>query len=387
MSKVLTEEPAAPSAAFEQPDETPVPEGIQNFETRVEALSPKAREHWQLTGDLDAAEALEPSPGETAAPPPAPKKEKPPAASNGRGDRKDGPTAPASGPGTETEPQPKTPQERNFANLRKERERVERENIALKAKLEIYEREPAASRTPAPAATTETKPATPEKPKRPRYADFQTLDDYEKAMDTYEEKREHYSAQLLEAREQQQTERQSETKRNETWTEQVTTGKSKYKDFEAVAFSSEVPASFAAIPRLRARKDGAEIAYFLGKHPEEALRIAELTDIPGIVTAQDFLALRQKAQSDPQAARTLARAEALADAAFDQLSAQLGKPAASTKTTTRPLKPTSEVRVDANAKPVEDELADAIARGDQSAYERIMNRRDVDAKRSGGFSI
>src|SRR5438128_8404401 len=206
MSKVLTEEPAAPSAAFEQPDETPVPEGIQNFETRVEALSPKAREHWQVTWDLDAAEALEPSPGETAAPPPAPKKEKPPAASNGRGDRKDGPTAPASGPGTETEPQPKTAQERNFANLRKERERVERENIALKAKLEVYERDKAASRTPAPAATTETKPAQPEKPKRPRYADFQTLDDYEKAMDSYEEKREQYSAQLLEAREQQQSE-------------------------------------------------------------------------------------------------------------------------------------------------------------------------------------
>src|SRR5438128_9269513 len=106
MSKVLTEEPAAPSAAFEQPDETPVPEGIQNFETRVEALSPKAREHWQLTGDLDAAEALEPAkePGVPAASPPAePKETKPPAAS------KEGPTEPASGPG---EPQPKTPQER-----------------------------------------------------------------------------------------------------------------------------------------------------------------------------------------------------------------------------------------------------------------------------------
>src|SRR5439155_5382166 len=319
MSKVLTEEPVSSPAA--EPDETPVPEGIQNFETRVEALSPKAREHWQLTGDLDAAEALEPAkePGDKAAPPPAPKKEKPPAVA------KASPTEPASGPGTETEPQPKTAQERNFANLRKERERVERENIALKAKLDVYEREPAASRKPAPAATTETKPAQPEKPKRPRYADFQTLDDYEKAMDAHEVKLDEYQAQLREARGQQQSERQSETKRNETWTEQVTTGKSKYKDFEAVAFSSEVPASFAAIPRLQARKDGAEIAYFLGKQPEEAARIAELKDIPEIATAQDFLALRQRAQSDPQAARTLARAEALADAAFDQLSAQLGK--------------------------------------------------------------
>jgi hypothetical protein len=345
-----------------QPHED-APQG-PTYQERLDALTPEDRAKWDLTGELpeetksDAKPVADPSPA----------KEKTPVAK--------AQTEAESGPADEPQ-QPKTRQERNFANLQKQAREWERKAIAAQAQLELLERERAGNRPSAPVTKDEqAKPQASDKPKRPRLSDFETVEQYETAFDKYEEARDTYSSQQLAERERQQQATQSETQKQTTWADQVTGAKSKYEDFEAVAFSTETPASAASISRLIARKDGAELAYFLGKNPDQAAKIAEATAISGIQSNEQYAQLRQMAQTNPRAAEAIARAEALADAAFDRIAENFGKPAART-TTPRP-KPTSEVSINPRGQPVGDELEDALARQDYPTYERLANRRDVE---------
>jgi hypothetical protein len=281
------------------------------------------------------------------------------------------------------ETQPKN-QDRNWKTLRKERDDLERELIAAKAKLEVLSGERAESRPSAPAAQEEARSQDPERPVRPKLKDYDSIEKYEAAMDAYEEAKDAYQDQRLNSREREREAVQSENQIQRTWSDQVSAAQSKYKDFDTVAFSEETPATFVSIPRLQIRADAAEVAYYLGKHPEEALKIAEASDIPSVRTPDQFKAFLKKAQSDPQAAAALARAMAMADFAFDRISENLKKPAVPFRKETRSApRPTAEVNVDGGAAPIADELAEAIKNNDQEAFNRIQNRRDVERRRNG----
>jgi hypothetical protein len=195
------------------------------------------------------------------------------------------------------------------------------------------------------------------------------VDKYEAALDAYEVAKDQWDAN-------QRAVREVETR----WTEQQETARTKYKDFDAVAFSKDTPASFFSIPRLKARKDAGEIAYWLGQNRDEATKIALATHIPGIDTQAKYDQFLREARTNPRFAEAKGRAEAAADIEFDRISTLLSRPAAPPKTPPRP-RPTTEVSVQANGHVVSDEKADAISRGDFARYEQLANAEDLRNRR------
>jgi len=353
MSKEL-QQPDAPAIATDEPP---------SLSDRVKGLSEAGRAEWQLHGDIDAAERIDSKTSDApAAPSPAPE----PAASPGETGEEPGPS--------EQEPQPK--KERSNRQWRNEVVKLKDAEIQrLQRELDQAKRESAERRPSAPPAEKPPE-AEPGRPKRPRMRDFDgqpnALDNYEAALDAYET-----------ARDKWRDDSHSQTRQLETvesrWQEQQTGAKAKYKDFEQVAFSDDVPASFSSIPRLKQRADGAEIAYYLGKNKEVATKIAELSHIPGIDTPEKYRDFLRRSMTDPQVAGLRARAEALADFAFDQISAELRAPAASTRngpSAPRP-RPSSEVAVEGNGRVVSDPKKEAAVRKDFVTYERLANEEDI----------
>lgn len=309
-----------------------------SLEDRAFALSGKARDHYMLTGDVDAAEALMPKkdvPAESSPAPEAPETDEPEAAEAEAG------TAQVELPKKKT-------QAENFAELR-------RKAIAAEARAELLERQLAESRGSAPAAEkVESKPVrvADGKPKLSQYTAQigTTYQTFEEAQEAYDDARDEY-------RETQLLQRQSQQQQAQVWSESVEQAKARYPDFEAVAFSDSIPASDAMIHVMQSRKDGADLAYYLGKHPDVAKRLAERT-------AED-------------SERSIGRVEAELDRIAESL-----KQAVPVKTTVRP-KPTLEVAVEPKGSAVDDEEADAISRGDTGAYIRIANRKAIERAKNG----
>jgi hypothetical protein len=336
---------------------------------RIDRLSPEARAQWQLTGEIPTdIKSSDAAPAETAESSPAPASE--PEGTEGA------PGTPAQEPDKQ---QPKPVSNRELRRVLRDRDReIER----LQAEFDRFRSERDAERQrSAPPAEEKHETVPNGRPKRPRMKDFEgpdAIDKYEAAMEAYEIARDEWHDRRID-------ERQTETRQGERiqdgWTSQQEQGRAKYKDFDQVAFSPDVPASFSSIPRLKARKDGGEIAYFLGKHKEIATRIAELTHVPGIDTPAKYQDFLRRSMTDPRVAALRARAEALADAEFDRIAQELGKPAAEPKPSSPKPKPTAEVRVNARGSPVDDELSRAISTGDFVLYQKLANERDASRRR------
>jgi len=81
------------------------------------------------------------------------------------------------------------------------------------------------------------------------------------------------AARLLEQREQQK----KEFEVNESFHEKVERVREKYDDFDAVAFNPDIPVSNAMAEIIRSSDVGPDLAYYLGKNREEAVRISEMT--------------------------------------------------------------------------------------------------------------
>ena len=81
------------------------------------------------------------------------------------------------------------------------------------------------------------------------------------------------AARLIEQREQQK----KEFEVNEAFHEKVESARDKYDDFEAVAFNPDIPITNAMAEIIRDSDAGTDLAYYLGKNREEAVRISEMT--------------------------------------------------------------------------------------------------------------
>ncbi len=333
-----------------------------SFKDHVASLTGAQRDHWQLTGELPeesdvkaesstATEESESSADEAgtdkteAAPDPAGKKEQ------------------HKGPRT------------SWGELREAKARAE-------ARAELLEQQLAESRKSPPAKEepkVEAARVDPARPKRPRMDDpaFDTVEKYEAAMDAYEEAKDRYSAQTVEQRENQRKQEFEFKSASEKWESIKESGRTEYKDFEAVAFNPKVPASLAAIVELQSREDGHKLMYHLGKNPELAKELAELTDIPG--PYKTYAELTAQALKDPQFALQLGEKRGIAKAEIARIAKTLGsrKATPSKETIARQAKPSGEIAVEPNASPAEDELTEAIKSRNQSAYNRIMNKREM----------
>jgi len=119
------------------------------------------------------------------------------------------------------------------------------------------------------------KPVPPVAPEAPVTPDQFSSD--EAYVDALVEQRE---ARALEEREQQKKEFEVNKKAfelNESFLDKVESVREKYDDFDAVAFNPDIPVSNAMAEIIRSSDVGPDLAYYLGKNREEAVRISEMT--------------------------------------------------------------------------------------------------------------
>lgn len=139
-----------------------------------------------------------------------------------------------------------------------------------------------------------------QKPVRPREADFTTREEYEVAMDKYEDDRDNYrEAERVKLSAAREAETKRTTERStfqQKIVEQVTEGRKLYKDFDDVVVNNP---DMVATPMMAAaflrRDNGHDIQYFIGKNPEEGKRLASISDPMDLAAEVGILSAKLKA--------------------------------------------------------------------------------------------
>lgn len=128
---------------------------------------------------------------------------------------------------------------------------------------------------PAPKPAEPTVAPTPVATGKPDPAKFDTHAEFVEALADWK------VDQKLQAREQVEKTTRAKTEaeaRNATWQEKLVRGREKYDDFDD-AMTANVPVSPPMAEVLMNSDVGADLAYYLGKNPAEAVRIAKLSPI------------------------------------------------------------------------------------------------------------
>lgn len=135
---------------------------------------------------------------------------------------------------------------------------------------------------------------------KPKESDYQTLDDYQAALSAFQ------VAQIIDGREVQRLEqeakshfeqievvqRQKAQEDAQHWATQVQEGRQKYSDFDAVAGGEHVRITTDMSREIVQSDHAADIAYFLGKNPDIAAGIAEISDPVSLARAVTRLEAR-----------------------------------------------------------------------------------------------
>ena len=198
-------------------------------------------------------------------------------------------SAPADKPGDSpaSDAQAKKPAQgvqKRIDELTKQREEANRRADAVQAMLDralsVIEGKPPQSA--AQPTATPTEEAEPKKPDRNTFTD---PDAYDAAMDTYVQAKAEFVAKrevgkALDANNKAQQERtiaEQQRVAREAYGARVEKAKVKYPDYKEVAESPNVTVSIPMAHAIAHSDDGPEIAYYLGKNPQEAQRIATLS--------------------------------------------------------------------------------------------------------------
>ena len=215
----------------------------------------------------------------------------------------------------------------------------------------------------AKAAPPAAKSASESKP--PKLADFPDWDSYEAAKDEYYELKAEEKARaavLADRQEQAKLQRDSEIKAaNEaiakSWNTRVDQARGRYEDFDAVAFSVDIPVNAFMDGFILESAIGPDIVYHLAANMAEAEKI--------------------QAMNPFQAGRELSRLEASIQAKLE--SKGTASPAPTKKLVSRASPPATEVGGKAAAP--EDPVAAALASGDFTRYAKLKNAREFEARK------
>lgn len=150
-------------------------------------------------------------------------------------------------------------------------------------------------------ASTDT-PAS--RPVRPLEGDFETREEYAKALDKYEDDAYMYRKSL---EQKQDAERQAREKQKtaqltmkQSVEKAVNEGRSKYVDYDEVVLENpsmvSTPMTVAAIVKMT---NAADVAYHLGKNPAEGRRLAEIDDPIDLAIAVREISDKLKAVKSP----------------------------------------------------------------------------------------
>lgn len=121
------------------------------------------------------------------------------------------------------------------------------------------------------------------RPVRPKEADFPTHEEYEAAMDKYEDQsfeyRAHVKIQERRAEEERSSRTAAEQALRDTVKRQIEEGRKKYEDFdEVVTYNEELQTTPLMVQAVAKRTNAHDIQYYLGSNPAEAARLASIKD-------------------------------------------------------------------------------------------------------------
>ncbi len=112
----------------------------------------------------------------------------------------------------------------------------------------------------------------------PQIAQFETADEYAKAMKEWATKQAGETIKQREQREQQERYERSRSESLTNFQERLEDARDKYSDYDTVAGGNH-PVTQAMADAITESDIGPDVAYFLGKNPKEATRIAQLSPL------------------------------------------------------------------------------------------------------------
>ena len=155
--------------------------------------------------------------------------------------------------------------------VQKRIDRLTREKYQLQARLEMLERSQQAPQQQQQAAQA-SQPS--QAPKLEQYA---SIEDYLDAL------ADHKAAQKAdkvfkerEASERQQRQQSEQAKLHDGYAKQTEQARNAYEDFDDVVENPDLPITQAMAEAIMRSQNGADVAYYLGKNPAEAARLANL---------------------------------------------------------------------------------------------------------------
>lgn len=177
-------------------------------------------------------------------------------------------------PESTPEPQPDTAEKQDgnaSRNVQRRIDRLTREKYELRAELNQLRKQFEASQP------------KPEPPQAPKLENFQNIEEYITAQTRFNT--EHAAGRIRDEFAQQQramAAQQDEMRVRDSWGKALEHAREAYPDFDEVV-DSPVEVSKAMQDAILRAPNGADIAYYLGKHPQEAERIAALDPFSALV--------------------------------------------------------------------------------------------------------
>lgn len=334
-------------------DSSPAAEPIE-----VEDLSDSQRDTWTKTGELPAKE-IKPSSDDSAT-------SKPAAETSGK----------IAESGTAPPSKRKNGEDRKAELSSEIQALLEKRSLlkddALWKEYDDYRKTKGEKKADTPVRQQEEikEPASPERPKRPRLAEYGTNELYEAAMDQYDEKMLEYPAKKqaydtvkAQVETQKQQAKEFNQKAEATWLKSVTEAREKYADFDEKALAKDLVLPWGGpvdewIFQLTMSEQpqlGAELLYYMGTHREELKRIIGL--------------------ARPAQHRELTK---LVDSLSEPESKE--KPKEKAKLVSDALPPPREVGGKGTAGDDEEEAA--LKKGDTDRYIELANKRELAARKA-----
>lgn len=163
-------------------------------------------------------------------------------------------------------PRRKSGYQRRIDKLTREKRELEARLAALEQRVAGGDKKPAGE-----AAETKPEAKAPAGDGRPNPEDFDTYEAYTEALVDWK----------TEQAERRRAAEAAERRTFEAWTARLEAARQAHDDFDEVV-DSELPLSDAMFQAIVESEQGAELAYYLGSHPEEAERIAKLSPVAAI---------------------------------------------------------------------------------------------------------
>lgn len=143
--------------------------------------------------------------------------------------------------------------------------------------------------------------AAPDPAGKPQIENYQTLQEYETALDEWADKRAEAKIKEQEAKAAEAKRREEMSKVAASYQEREEDARDKYSDFDQVAYRTPYDCSQAMADAIQFSESGPDLAYYFGKNPAEANRIAAL---PPILAIKEIGKLEIKISQTPPAVKT-----------------------------------------------------------------------------------